>query len=232
MLQYAQDFDESLPPGTYCDSPNLASPANSCTAATAPTRKLWSDVIQPYMKTFANATYAASASVGPSILVCPSFPTPNQNSQYGIHPWLCQDFGSNNSGAIQYMRPAAAQAVTLAQLDSPASLALVEEKGDAGLDAPGGKPSRSAPYFFLADETYNIVSRANPTPPASVAPFMDCDARTYQNPATGNCALFARFRHTRVTNVLLADGHVKIYAKGRLSWLETAYASGLMPPAY
>lgn len=63
--------------------------------------------------------------------------------------------------------------------------------------------------------------------------YGDCDysASLYGDGGTWDgCGMYPRYRHSRNTNMIFAEGHVKAVHRGQLTWYKNIYIPGLMPP--
>jgi len=212
ILQYIQDNDEAFPMNEYAS--NLNGTADGPLI-------YWTDAILPYMKngTMAKNWAGQMQTTGAGgVFTCPSFPTPDQGQQYGVHqhlfpigpvPW---DPGTVNPNAY------------LAEVDAPADKVMVLEKGQ-GAYMPGSDTA------FWADEPMYTNTVGNP--PGSHDDHLDLPF-DYDN-AIGSGAggwprptVLPRYRHHGTCNMLFVDGHVKAVKKGTLNWYKNIYIPGLM----
>lgn len=180
MMQYVQDYDETLPPGRYYDSSGTG------------TAFAWDNYIEPYAQKAGSTDYGKGNN---PYLVCPSDsidrkpaytngPVPNKKS-YAIsgsgvstadYPWLPETYPTGTSGITQG-RP-------LADITSPAGLIMIAEahRSKSGIGV---------------NTDYRVLS---PAPTAAAAlPYGQIEPP----PAK------AQVPHSGGWNYLFADGHAK-----------------------
>ncbi|HZT43650.1 MAG TPA: prepilin-type N-terminal cleavage/methylation domain-containing protein [Chthonomonadaceae bacterium] len=219
FMMYVQDYDETFPLLQY----QLVVPTIDTTAASL---RFWTDFIYPYVKNGTLTTDAygtASWGLG-GIWTCPSFPDPTQSGTYGVHWRLCPDGWDIWDPPDSLLAPA-----TLANLPTPADTMLVCELGEN--DAPWGYGQIDWSEYAWTDgvgtpagtlDTHNDLKNG------------DCDwpPSTYgDNGINGwdTCGMYPRYRHSRNTNMIFAEGHVKAIHRGQLTWYKNIYIPGLMP---
>lgn len=168
----------------------------------------WPRTVEPYIKAgVAKVAGDADRWGKSSIFHCPSAQD-NQENNYGVHRYICAQAGNS-------------EVVPLAALSEPATKILALEKGNNG-------PENSWSFaYFLPEEWYWTDWKGG-----SAKYDLDRDDDKPWNgtwPETGS--LFPRYRHSKTTNALFADGHVKAMSRGSLSgganWLKYIYAEPL-----
>lgn len=156
----------------------------------------WENVINPYVK--AGNAIGDYTRTG-AIWVCPSYAHSEEWSQYkgldNVFAW----YGGT--------------AITMAEVDEPASKVMVFESGSnfpAGDSQTWGyRDSTSAEWFWTS--TYTV--------PAAFA--KDCDGKTPGD--WGGCNRYPRFRHSGTSNFVFIDGHAKAFTKGQFSWYKNIW---------
>jgi len=205
FMMYAQDYDETYPRSQWFE---VASSGGGGTG-----QHLWAGDIAPYIK---NGNQWGAGGV----FNCPSFPSKNQNNNYGVHERLMEDCWT----------PCKTTGVAMAAINTPADLAMVTEKGQnsytwswhmfvtdgwawaqghANAWAADGKPNQNAQgwkYAATADTDRPIDN---------------------QWPGWPNPAIMPRYRHTNTATVVFADGHAKAMQRGRLNWRDHIYQPGM-----
>jgi len=181
----------------------------------------WYDMIYPYIKNGDKFAFNGRASGSGGIFHCPSFPS-NQEAEYGVHQFVFPE--SFNSPLNFPVRSATA-------IDTPAEKILMVEKGQ--------NDGNSSWLQFMADQWAWTGTVGSPAGSINGPQFdlgQDCDfaysssAPTYAN--WGQCSMFPRYRHNKVTNVFYGDGHVKTQARGSIRWFKSVYIEGMNPPAW
>jgi len=199
ILQYVQDYDEMLPIQRY--------------TRPSGTQEYWTDMISPYIKNgtmIKNWAGEMQTTGAGGVFTCPSFPTPGQGQQYGVHDWL-------------FSWPGVAP-VSIARIDAPADKVMIVEKGQSS-SPDGGQ------LEFIADEGVYTTSIGNP--PGSQNDHLDL---AYDRDVAIGAAdpwlppsAMPRYRHQGTGNMLFSDGHVKAVRRGQLDWYKNLYIPGLMP---
>ena len=192
-----------------------------------PTREQirWYDMIYPYIKNGDKFAFNGRASGGGGIFNCPSVGN-KQEAQYGIHQFIAPE---SFNGPLNFPTRSATA------IDQPADKIIMVEKGlndgnsswlqyladQWGWTGTVGSPAGTidGPHYDL-DQTQN---RDCDFGPSSVAP-------SYAN--WGQCSMFPRYRHNKVSNVIFFDGHAKSMARGRINWFKNVYIEGMNPPAW
>jgi prepilin-type N-terminal cleavage/methylation domain len=228
IMQYTQDYDETMPPVHNCNVPPATSITWFC-GGNGDARLDWNEVVMPYIKT--------NIAGGNSVYVCPSLEadfynqwTPNPTnggvkwaqmfSTYGMNldylqpnPDCSPDTLLPNAGAV-WGRPAA-----LGEIEAPANTVLLTETkpcvivsgGSAGAFYPSNlvtSPAAVGPNSrtcSLDGWGYNSAFESGPD-------GIGADTGTKQT-STG---LFSP-RHTGGGNVAFCDGHVKWMSPGVLA---------------
>ncbi len=221
FLQYIQDNDETFPMDQYYDQ--YAQPVD------------WTTAILPYVKngtsvteTFAGGATATYAYGVGGVWSCPDFPS-NQSSTYGVNLQLCQQ----GQGTYNYTtgHPGALNTAKISQVTTPADTILLCEKGQAPSDA------YTSPFFDPTEMNFTnpIGPVVNGVPTGqdshNEAQYdFDCAIGS----TASNCATYGtspsdmpRFRHTKGTNCLFTDGHVKSVRAYQIDWYKNVYIQGL-----
>jgi prepilin-type N-terminal cleavage/methylation domain-containing protein/prepilin-type processing-associated H-X9-DG protein len=211
FMQYVQDNDETFPRWQY----DLRPPDDS-------TQRQWTTSIFPYIKNGDNAINPSDGSpitFGSSgVFLCPDNPFPNLGTSYAVNLSMMQE-GPDSLVPADKMLPSA----TLAQLQTPADTVLLAEVGVN--DGEG--------VYYIFDPQESAWTTTVGTPPGSHPDDVDlvngdCDGV----PSSGNwtyegCGMMPRYRHTRTSNFVFSDGHVKAIVRGQLNWYRNIYIQGL-----
>jgi prepilin-type processing-associated H-X9-DG protein len=215
-MMYVQDYDETYPMHQYWYGPNNA-------------QVVWADAIWPYVKNGDRGNDAANnrqVSWGTGgIFSCPSFPTKNQNNNYGIHNYLAPD------GPASWNGNAMPKVATLAALETPADTMYILEKGQHSANWSWGifEAGEWAWTDWWAGPGYG----PNPNPAHYETRYDYDEAITgNQTPNWPNPAIMPRFRHNGMCNVIFTDGHAKAMAKGSMIWGRHVYVPSLMPASW
>lgn len=225
IMQYVQDNDEYLPMSVTRDAAGIG--------------RDWSLLVNPYVKNGDNPSGFSALQGG--VWRCPSFPT-DQLDNYGIHDELCPAWW-DLPGAGGYDL----NATSVASVQTPASIILVVEKGQAF------SPDMAGAGFYTHEDGWeangafnNSGTCANPTTTDSgSATTFDWDdpigtAPTAQDVAAAGAlegagaeawigpGISPRFRHQGMCSSLFVDGHVKPIRKGQMSWCQYIYVPGVM----
>ena len=197
VLQYVQDYDEALPLQM-----NGPAPWNG--------QYDYSVAISPYIKA-GNSGKSNGWGYGSAIWHCPSSPAPEyQSNQYQVLP---NTFGLPPSWGWMDKQ------VTLAAMDTPSDHLLFFEAGANGQSAWGANAAGAA-----CDEwnwTKNLASDKTEGATVSFAQDADYAIAIWQPGSTAywlDGSFYPRYRHTNMTNMVFADGHVKAMRKGQLQW--------------
>jgi prepilin-type N-terminal cleavage/methylation domain-containing protein/prepilin-type processing-associated H-X9-DG protein len=237
FMLYVQDYDETFPMQEY----DLIGPP-VCDDSTG---VLWTTFLYPYLKNGGTQAMGGTSgyqnmqiTYGPSgVYMCPSFPLPQQGTPYAVNTSMMPTgYISNNCGAA--LTPPA----TLAAIPIPTDTVLSAEMGvndgvgtyaifdpeeDYWTNTMGHAPD------YLDDIHYDLggINGGSPAAVAGGGTGGDCDAtaamiasNAYDYPG---CGMFPRYRHTNTSNFIFADGHVKAFIRGRLSWYKNIYIPGL-----
>jgi prepilin-type processing-associated H-X9-DG protein len=124
------------------------------------------------------------------------------------------------------------------QLAPPATLAVLQAPADSVLLAEMGVNDAQWTWgMFYPDE--NLWTDTVGNPPGSIDSVHydlingDCDGSPASGIGTyGGCGTYPRYRHSRTSNMIFADGHVKAIVRGRLNWYTNIYIAGQMPSPY
>jgi len=191
VLQYVQDYDETTP---LCE--------------TGPYE--WTTEISPYIKSGSNSGSGGYA-YGGEVWHCPSSPAPSYQESYIPLP---NTFTIPPQWGWGWMD----KTVTLAAMAAPSDHLLFFEAG------ANGTAGTSANVCAIgADESTWTTSKAiDDTVGADKSFTHDSDdAAAWWTGAPGfwgDGSFFPRYRHTGMTNMVFADGHVKAMRKGQLKW--------------
>ncbi len=214
LMMYLQDYDENYPMMQYQSDFNNPD-----------TLHVWDDMLWPYIKngsrTKINTGEQVSFGSG-GVFDCPSAPDKNQGGVYGIH-WLIAPDGNVPWDA----QPQTITTTSMAQIETPASTVIFVELGRN--DATWG--------WAAFDPSEYYWTQTVGTPPGSVdtgdALLFDCDAPASSGPGSyPGCGLLPRYRHTRTSNMVYCDGHVKAVVRGQLNWYKNIYVAAIMPTPY
>lgn len=208
LMMYTQDYDEVYPRSQWFENPVAAGGGG--------TQHLWAGDIMPYIKN--GTTWGAGG-----VFKCPSFPS-DQNNNRGVHERVMEDCWT----------PCKTPGVSIAEIQRPADLALVMEKGQNTYDW--------AWHMFITDGWAWASGYDNawsqypdgewrPNRNARGAGYADADKDLNIDnttwPGWPNAAIMPRFRHQKTNPVIFADGHVKAMPKGQLNWQDHIYQPGL-----
>lgn len=222
---YAIDFDDRLPHQQWRDWGDPSVPGR---------RRAWTMDIAPYVRAGQYGTSGHGAARGvDGIFRCPSHPDPKQVFHYGVHDAL---FRGCWWGSPSEVAPCSDNSAVLTELDRPAEIALVLEKGRADFQEvlPDGT-SNSWPVFLASGHVWAWENPAAgwPSGPAT----KNATGDTYPNPDRDwgpgtwdgrwpHSAVMPRFRHNLHTTTVFGDGHVKAMRRGRLNWEEHIQVPG------
>ena len=213
VIQYIQDNDEKYPLLQY------VIPAGG--------QIDWYAAVMPYIKNGSDDVVGGvDYNYGQGgIWNCPDFPQDKTGigvglpfSEYGMIRGLA---GEPQGSGI----PSA----SLADVDQPASQAMIIEHGAAWYTPWGGADQNNWDYIEVGewDWTAGIGCPAcNPAADTQVALQYDYDstaANSPSSPAYTGPGDMPRYRHTNMTNVVFNDGHAKSIVKGRLNWYNNIY---------
>lgn len=191
VLQYVQDYDEYFPLGQEANAAN----------------QMWAMEIQPYIKNGSNSPAWGSFEPVGGVFTCPSSPQPlniSYSARSDVFPnmWNGAPFSSTK----------------LAQIDSPASKVMVFEFGSQG--QPGGEQAMFVTRDYYWTSKTNKAAADYGTGADVSLQNGDCDVATGAAFVWwGGCPQYPRYRHSKSTNILWLDGHVKSMVKSRLDWL-------------
>ena len=185
FLQYAEDYDETLPLSNYVNAPPATGNGS------------WDFEVDPYVKGGVNPTQSVNGTTHKSVYTCPDFTgldaTNVTSPQFPTLPQPAgQPFKSyvtnlNIMGSLSVTTPTTDQfykpSDTLAQLIAPASVVLLAEGRGNVLYTTGNDTSTDLNPTLFPIENYH-------------------DWGNYVS---------ARARHNGGSNYLLADGHVKYF---------------------
>ena len=191
VLQYAQDYDEALPPSTNYDAPT-----------TVPER-VWGQIIQPYLKN--QGVFVCASASGAR------FPASWDTRGYGSIGYSSAT-ALDSTGAEGFPAPA-----TLAAISESARTPLFGDTPNA--DAGTGSIGRYRGYVFDPYVSNFQVPTPNPIDARLTPPLVSDRDLVKENPGLPAGKLkplfgrhFATGRDTGLVTVLLADGHVKAYS--------------------
>jgi len=216
MLMYVQDYDETYPMNQFYEGPK---------------RTTWADMVYPYIKNgqahLDNNLDMIQGAGG--IWHCPSFPSPTQDFNYGVHYYLFPD------GSASW-NPTPISVNTLASVDAPAQRIGAFEKGqntntvswdsfdpgewnwvDSAGPGVGANGQNADGYIHLdqePDKGHDCDDTIDTTDPPTdwVSPW-------------DSCGLSPRYRHNKLCNVEFLDGHVK--AMRTINWYRNIYIPGV-----
>ena len=205
IMMYVQDSDEMYPRSQWFETPAGGGGGGG--------QHLWARDVAPYIKS--GNIWGAGG-----VFTCPSFPTATQNNNYGVHERLMEDCWT----------PCKTPGVSMAEVDRPADLAMITDKGQNSYDW--------AWHMFITDgwawaSGHTNAWGADGRPNQNAQGFRyganaDKDLAIDNSwPGWPNPAIMPRFRHTNTTAVIFADGHVKAMQKGRLNWRDNIYQVGM-----
>ncbi len=190
----------------------------------------WFDMVYPYIKNGTKFTFNNRASGRGGIFHCPS--TYDQEALYGVHNWLFPDGGN-----VPWINSPNTPTVNASQIDTPADRIFLVEKGL--------NKGNSSWLQFIADEWGWVDTVGNPAGSIDGHHWdidqsinRDCDFSPSEafDPTQWNtyaqCGSFPRYRHAQGSNMVLADGHTKLFKRGAVKWFDHVYISGVMPTPY
>ena len=225
-MMYVNDYDEMFPMQQWRDWGDAQVPGR---------RRAWTMDIAPYVKAgqYGTSGHGAARGVG-GIFICPSHPDPKQVFHYGVHESLFRGCWWGSPSEIQ---PCGDPSASLAQIDRPAEIAMVLEKGRADFqDVQPDGTSNSWPFFMSAGHVWawenpaagwpNGPANRNATGVSYPNPDRDWAPRTWDG-RWPHSAVMPRFRHSNTTTTVFTDGHAKSMQKGRLNWVDHIYVQGL-----
>ena len=206
-MMYLQDYDETYPMDQYF------------TGVKNDDQVTWADMFYPYIKngdknTGVGGNNRANGMGG--VYHCPSFPSPTQSYNYGIHLDLSPD-GSNCPWAGGKMSPISAMSV----IDAPADKIYIVEKGQN--DENTGWLDFATWEWDWTDYVGNPPTHLDG---AKKDLDKDCDLPIQDLKkwtSWAQCGMFPRYRHTRTSNVIFADGHAKAMTRGSINWYKNIY---------
>jgi prepilin-type N-terminal cleavage/methylation domain-containing protein/prepilin-type processing-associated H-X9-DG protein len=216
MMQYVQDYDEQYP----FDHMVVGGVDSN-----------WFTDIYPYIKNGnSNWEGGLEQSGTGGINSCPSQLDPTQ-STYQINQYISPDGDTPWGGPHQY------EPATLAALQEPSSLILIDE---------GGNNNATWGYLtFAADQGswlgHSIMTNGQPNASLAIPAGLvtgDCDwtisteasevgSWPQANVLHSGCGAMPRYRHTQTTNVAFADGHVKAMPRGFINWYTNVFPGPL-----
>jgi|SwirhisoilCB2_FD_contig_51_10764685_length_1028_multi_4_in_0_out_0_1 prepilin-type N-terminal cleavage/methylation domain-containing protein/prepilin-type processing-associated H-X9-DG protein len=227
FMLYVQDYDETFPMFQY----QVVPPTIDKDAVSL---RVWYDFIYPYIKNGDRGSDAygpATWGLG-GIWTCPSYPDRTQAGTYGVHFRICPDgWDIWDLDPTQLTPPA-----TLASLPTPADLMLVCELGvnDASWGGYGQIDWNEYAWTLTVgnppgshDDHIDLQGTGDPNIVGG-----DCDfaASTYGDGGSWDgCGMYPRYRHSRTSNFIFCDGHVKAIPRGQFHWYNNVYIPGLMP---
>jgi len=220
LIMYTQDFDESYPMDYYTDGLGQ--------------RRVWTDMVQPYIKNGNAATDIWGGQSG-GVWHCPSFPVNDQDSVYKP----CYDAAPDGPD-IDSGRPGAA-VTKLSMISSPSEKIYLMETGvdytftryiwdqDEWHWTHALAPIRNADGSYTATkiDDHLELSAADAAASRHAKALHNCDGAEGTAPLPpgvgsgwGGCGMMPRFRHQGQTNCVFYDGHAKSMAKGSMDWLK------------
>ena len=212
VMMYMQDYDEYFPMSEYGGG------------STGVPQQQWYSMIWPYVKSgdrYRDAQGVEYSWGAAGIYRCPSFPDATQGQIYGVHFDLFANFWNWPVGGNDVRHRVAHISV----VDEPAEKIIIVEKGVN--DAFWGWC-----YFGTWEwDWVDWIGRPPQRDGAERALQRDCDL---VNDGDGNatwagCGMMPRYRHTRICNVVFADGHVKGMARGQILWYRNIYVRHGLP---
>jgi len=241
ILQYVEDYDEHFPNGQRdANAGEVAAEPGS--ASIAHPAIPWQYEVNPYVKNGTNKfTDMGAWELAGGVWACPDFPSVIPR-EYGINNQIAGD-ESWFAGASGY-NWGRWDSVSDAAIGSPSNVLLVGEHGYEGAaPATGGGIVRDWQDVFIITNLYAWLTGASPDnigADATLVNSANTDTGTGQVgvPAGSELGGFAgqmpRFRHTNLTNVLYADGHVKATKLGDLvgeeNWCTKLYVLNSTEP--
>jgi prepilin-type processing-associated H-X9-DG protein len=209
-MQYVQDYDETFPKLRIVPPP---APRQSWAPFT------WQDMIGPYVKNGTITVTWASTDGSPVTLtsggvwLCPSQPDPDARTVFGGNDNIYTELNyGDGSGPM----PAA----TMAQITRPADIVMISENNEIDSYDGIGDPRLTGDAYWQCGEGAWQCSGPN-------------SSAKWDKDLTGSetdpwkWAQVSRYRHSGVSNMAFADGHVKAVAKGQLNWCRNFYWPGV-----
>jgi prepilin-type N-terminal cleavage/methylation domain-containing protein/prepilin-type processing-associated H-X9-DG protein len=204
VVQYLQDYDDTFPMLQYDD-------------LTLNRRYRIGEVLTPYLKS-GSTTVAASGGVW----TCTSAPAAYQPHHYGFHSDIFEE------GPLPWH--AAVSIPTLAEIENPAELIGVLEKGtNDGSDSYSNFDASEWNWVSYVLESGKYNPNLDRMDVALQKGKGDCDfvpnksvVPTWNN--YGLCSSLPRFRHNGTTNVMFLDGHAKAMPRGGIKWYKNIFA--------
>src|SRR5579862_997064 len=218
VIMYMGDSDDTYPMDQYWDTTNAAPQVR------------WFDMVYPYIKNGTKFSFNGRAAGNGGVFHCAS--TFDQEALYGVHNALFPDGGN-----VPWLNLPTTPTVGASSIPAPADIIFLTEKGlNLG---------NSSWLQFIGDEWGWVDTVGNPAGSVDGHHWdidhsinRDCDfgASTAFDPNQWNtyaqCGSFPRYRHTQVSNMVLADGHVKGFKYASVKWFDHIYIPGVMPTPY
>lgn len=201
IMMYLTDNDDVYPQSQY---------------GIGDTQVSWSAVVYPYIKngkTYINAnTGIMQQWAEDGMWRCPS--APQQSYNYGVHLDL---FADNWNGGTRAVAPASA-------VDMPADKIVEMEKGKN--DASWGYLQFVTWQWDWADSvrdySYPTFRVKESLDNSRISNGFDCDGSGTAG-TWAACGMQPRYRHSKVANMVFADGHAKSMTKGSVKWYKNIY---------
>jgi len=218
VIMYMNDFDDIFAMDQYW-SPTDPAP-----------QVRWFDMVYPYIKNGTVFVFNHRASGAGGLFHCPS--TFDQEALYGVHNALFPDGGN-----CPWVNSATTPTVNASAIDAPADRVFLVEKGL--------NKGNSSWLQFIADEWGWVDTVGSPAGSIDGHHWdidhsinRDCDfgASNTFDPTQWNtyaqCGSFPRYRHSDISNMVLADGHVKGFKRASVKWFNRIYIPSVMPTPY
>ncbi|MBC8142052.1 MAG: DUF1559 domain-containing protein [Armatimonadetes bacterium] len=225
VMQYVQDYDETYPRLQLGNDP--ARDPDHAVQMYTPDRANWNyyswkEAIEPYVKNgyqrstnwSASGTQTVSNAAG-GIWVCPSEPWGDTWRTYGGNSMIFTKLYNDETETKDF------EAQTLANVRNTANIVMVGELGTTERWNNSGNDLTSDWWAHGGMQWPPQFQGA-----ASGAQYDADIPEGQEGTRSWPYTYFPRYRHSGVSNMAFADGHVKAMNKGRLNWCENINVYG------
>ena len=218
VMQYTQDYDETYPRAKF-DPPQ---PPLTRYSWAQPN---WQDMVSPYVKngtvtvTWLTSDGTPATRINKGIWLCPSQPDGDDfvTTVYGGNDSIFNHETSGDGTGKTF------PATTMAQISRTSDVVMISENGEVDdYDGIGDPSLTSDPYWQCGNNWQCTGAQSGAKWDADIPKGQSANAYPYY--------VLPRYRHSGVSNMAFADGHVKAVAKGQLNWCKNIYFPGLVSP--